>query len=382
MLGLAVVASAARLRSLPPASCEDFCAELTHKVTVQEICSEFGGLCSGCSFCTVPTPATTTTTTATTQPSCSLQGMQATTSSGRPIAVLNRVPLGGEAPFTDRNYKFDTLGDFAGMNLYFVQPPNNDKNADPNQVMWTLAVPVPVTVYLDLWGGAAHQQKGLKVWLSTWQLTTMKGSAFGGRWGPGFVYKKTFNAGSIQIMGNGGGGHGVFYLFVQPACGSPALAAAQAVDYTFYFGTAVPSGKSGYLDLGQGYGKKGSLTYGWKCDGSSSVDYASGRRGPHRGNGMGLNHFDRSNTCRKGNQWLPVTWELQVPNGKYNVKVDFPESYKDKCMVQGQLACSNPSSPCQYRKEVIVSNGIFAVTGWSHDSRWCHSIARVNIVSA
>ena len=34
------------------------------------------------------------------------------------------------------------------------------------------------------------------------------------------VYSQAFPAGNIDIMGNGSNGHGTFYLFAEPNCGS------------------------------------------------------------------------------------------------------------------------------------------------------------------
>ena len=80
--------------------------------------------------------------------------MTAQSTSGRAINVIPGVPAVGDRPFTDRGYTFTSMGTFADRpNTFFVQPANDDKNTASNSVMWTLNVPVPVTVYLDFWGG-------------------------------------------------------------------------------------------------------------------------------------------------------------------------------------------------------------------------------------
>ena len=110
--------------------------------------------------------------------------------------------------------------------MYYVQPANDDKNIASNTVMWTLNVPVPVTIYLDFWGGDTHVNTlGLKDWLlsptTQWvRQLDESGTAFTPNYGPGPVYSQTFPAGNIDIMGNGGNGHGTFYRFVEPNCGS------------------------------------------------------------------------------------------------------------------------------------------------------------------
>ena len=194
--------------------------------------------------------------------------MTAQASSGRAINVIKGVPLVGDLPFTDRSYTFTTMGSFGGdlrggtsasataaswntgnaRPMYYVQPANDDKNIPANTVMWTLNVPVPVTIYLDFWGGDTRKivmlfsvcravrlanpksitiadvnTLGLKDWLlsptTQWvRQLDESGTAFTPNYGPGPVFSQTFPAGTIEIMGNGGNGHGTFYLFVETNC--------------------------------------------------------------------------------------------------------------------------------------------------------------------
>ena len=91
--------------------------------------------------------------------------------------------------------------------MYYVQPANDDKNIASNTVMWTLNVPVPVTIYLDFWGGDTHVNTlGLKDWLlsptTQWvRQLDESGTAFTPNYGPGPVFSQTFPAGTIEIMG-------------------------------------------------------------------------------------------------------------------------------------------------------------------------------------
>ena len=88
---------------------------------------------------------------------CSLAGMTAQSTSGRAINVIPGIPALGDHPFTDRAYTFENMGTFADRpNTYYVQPAQDDKDTPADSVMWTLNVPVPVTVYLDFWGGDHH----------------------------------------------------------------------------------------------------------------------------------------------------------------------------------------------------------------------------------
>jgi len=150
----------------------------------------------------------------------SLRGLKAATSSGRAIEVLERVPAVGDRTFTDRELTFLSLGDFAGQDMYYVRPPNDDKACEASSVMWTLTSPVDCTVYLDLWGGGAHAQCGLKAWLDGWTPTPMEGVSFlvpgrGPSYGPGRVFRRDFKAGKISICGNGAQEHGTFVVFVK-----------------------------------------------------------------------------------------------------------------------------------------------------------------------
>eukprot|EP01043_Picozoa_sp_COSAG02_P010260 COSAG02_NODE_357_length_23913_cov_6.793483_8_plen_2934_part_01 len=144
-------------------------------------------------------------------------------SSGRDIKMLSAPPALRERPFTDRSYHFTSMGSFAGTSMHFVQPPNSDKNTPADSVMWTLTVDVPVTIYLDVWGYDDHYPRWLLAPTSQWvHETAMEGTTFRGQYGnyhhsarsPGRVFSRTFAAGTIEIMGNGGNGHGTFYAFV------------------------------------------------------------------------------------------------------------------------------------------------------------------------
>ena len=73
----------------------------------------------------------------------------------------------------------------------------------------------------------------------------MTGTAFTPSYGPGPVFSQTFPAGPITIMGNGGNGHGTFYLFVEANC-------ASAGDGTCPCGGA-PSNSPGVIYDGTGF---------------------------------------------------------------------------------------------------------------------------------
>ena len=170
---------------------------------------------------------------------------------------------------------------------------------------------------------------------------------------------------------------------------------------TFYFGTELPATapRDAILDDGTGYsdGRDRGLSYGWNCDGDPDVDFSSGRRDVEFDSGLGINHFDRDGECAG-----PVNWEVGVPNGDYAVVVDFGEPGEDQgthgCEVEGVL-CQGAMGisggqgwretgqgwrgrECTMDGTVTVTDGRFTATGYSHDTRLCHSISMVTIKPA
>jgi hypothetical protein len=155
----------------------------------------------------------------------------------------------------------------------------------------------------------------------------------------------------------------------------------------FFFGSYSPKQRfEAVLDEGQGYSVHNRGTYGWNCDGDINVDYSAGRRGLDRECGNGLNHFDFDSTCKVHDEYKPVNWELRVPNGAYDVTVDFGcDSREDRtgCMVEGMLACENTEGgPCVFKSRVEVTDGRFTVSGYGQNAKKCHSVSRVEITEA
>ena len=157
---------------------------------------------------------------------------------------------------------------------------------------------------------------------------------------------------------------------------------------SFYFGTELPGNApdTAVLDDGTGFaaGREGGLDYGWDCDGDTNVDYSGGRRGLSRDNGLGINHFDRDGTCGTTADPGRVNWQIAVPNGEYNAIVDFGEvgtAASILCEVEGAVVCPEMEgeAECVYMGPVMVSDGFFTVTGFSHDTGACHSISLVRL---
>jgi hypothetical protein len=126
--------------------------------------------------------------------------------------------------FHDREYTFDTLGNFQGKT--FIKYSNDDKVTDHGKVMTKLRTLEPLTVYIVKLD--AHSLP----WLAGegYTETTNSGVEFSGvrntrdkEWDPSLlstdhfnaaaVHSKTFPAGTISIPGNNGG-DGSFLIFV------------------------------------------------------------------------------------------------------------------------------------------------------------------------
>ena len=171
-----------------------------------------------------------------------------------------------------------------------------------------------------------------------------------------------------------------------PAPPAPVLSVEDGL--SFYFGTELPGNApdTAVLDDGTGFaaGREGGLDYGWDCGGDTNVDYSGGRRGLSRDNGLGINHFDRDGTCGTTADPGRVNWQIAVPNGEYNAIVDFGEvgtAASILCEVEGAVVCPEMEgeAECVYMGPVMVSDGFFTVTGFSHDTGACHSISLVRL---
>jgi hypothetical protein len=108
--------------------------------------------------------------------------------------------------------------------------------------------------------------------------------------------------------------------------------------------------------------------------GDTNVDWSGGRRGLNRDGGLGINHFDRNGQCGTTSSPKKANWQISVPNGAYDVIVDFGESVvrtdlggaSVKCEVEGVLTCPDlgvGESDCMYTGPVVVTDGKFTVTG-------------------
>jgi len=164
---------------------------------------------------------TTTTTTTTVVPEATVAAPElviaVSAASGRDIEKIPVAANVGDQVFTDRNYKFTSVGDYSGCT--YIKGANDDKNTAASSTQWTLTVGMPVTVYLDFWGGAAHENLGFAQWQAGWVKASKAGVRFGTSphfWGPGAVYQKDFPAGTIELEGNQGNGHGTYVAFVCP----------------------------------------------------------------------------------------------------------------------------------------------------------------------
>ena len=151
------------------------------------------------------------------------QLIYANAKSGRAIEVVPYAELFiGSKAFMDRDYTFTDIGSYS-PECSFIRCSNDDKNTDQSTIQTVLQVPFDSTVYLDFWGGYDHLEK-VSSWIKDWKVTTVqKPTVFSaevnwgpGVWGPGTVMQRDFKEGTINLMGNNGGGHGTYYAFVCP----------------------------------------------------------------------------------------------------------------------------------------------------------------------
>lgn len=138
--------------------------------------------------------------------------------SGRNIKLMK------EAPPTrchqDRDYKFSSLGGFAHIpNVMYVYTSNEDKMTPSKKVMWKLEVRKPVVVYLNFRSDGHVSLTGASTWLRQqgWEQSKVRSTVSTGiPNGPysGPVYQKSFDPGTIELMGSNCG-EGVYFVFVE-----------------------------------------------------------------------------------------------------------------------------------------------------------------------
>jgi len=141
--------------------------------------------------------------------------------SGSRIQLQAMAPLVGSRCHFDRNYKFSSLGGFADNPMMrYIITSNEDKLTPPHQVMWSLTVHMPVTVYLNFRSDWHVSDTGAAEWLARdgWQhradvLSTIStGFPNGPYSGP--VYSKMAETGFVKLMGSNCN-EGVYFVFVE-----------------------------------------------------------------------------------------------------------------------------------------------------------------------
>ena len=151
--------------------------------------------------------------------SCKTASFELIVRSQRKVELVPYPLVIGSKVFLDRDYTFRTVSKYPD-NTVFLRISNDDKLTPANRVQFQLSVSRPVRVYLDFWGGPTHASRGFAKWQDGWEISNQAPTAFGSSWGPGVVYTKCFDAGSIQLYGNDGGctggSHGSYYVFVCP----------------------------------------------------------------------------------------------------------------------------------------------------------------------
>ena len=126
----------------------------------------------------------------------------------------------GSLVFADRTYPFTSVSSYPS-DCVFLRVSNDDKTTPGDQVQLRLTASRPVRVYLDFYGGPAHASMGFAKWQGGWEKSAQASTAFRETvskvTGPGVVYTKWFDAGSIELYGNGDSTkQGTYYAFVCP----------------------------------------------------------------------------------------------------------------------------------------------------------------------
>lgn len=150
--------------------------------------------------------------------------VKAEATSGRP--VITETLQARSLVFPDRDYRFDSLGDFAGKTQ--LKYHNEDKLTDKDHVMMKIMVDEPMTVFivllstkslswLDAQGYAPVSRTGVTYSGSkATRHTDWSGVLTVDDFDASQVWSRTFKAGTISIPGNDGG-EGGFLVFLEPA---------------------------------------------------------------------------------------------------------------------------------------------------------------------
>ena len=145
--------------------------------------------------------------------------LSVTAASGRTIEAIpySQISVGSRV-FSDRDYSFNSIGDYSARTFY-IRGPNDDKDTPAASPQWTITVNVPVIVYLDFYDG--QETMGFAQWNVGWKVSSMSATFFAcqGVCGPGVVYEKYFASGEIALYGNDGNGYGTYLAFVARAHG-------------------------------------------------------------------------------------------------------------------------------------------------------------------
>mmetsp|Transcript_80560 Transcript_80560/g.139719 ORF Transcript_80560/g.139719 Transcript_80560/m.139719 type:complete len:144 (-) Transcript_80560:16-447(-) len=140
--------------------------------------------------------------------------------SGSIIEVLGSVPAVGETCHFDREYTFQSLGDFGKRpRMRYLKTSNDDKLTPASQMMWQLVARMPVTVGINFRSERHVTDTGASEWLQEggWQRSSMASTVSTGYPnGPysGPVYFKVFEAGSIDLMGSNCE-EGTYFVFIE-----------------------------------------------------------------------------------------------------------------------------------------------------------------------
>jgi hypothetical protein len=148
--------------------------------------------------------------------------------SGRAATLVDYSDLAvGGKVWHDRSFVFTSIGAYSD-DCQFMMVSNNDKNTPFEDVQYEITLGCASTVYLDFYAGDEHANVlGFSKWNAGWERSDVPSAQNSANHWQGLVFERTFPAGTVNLMGNGGQmpgtrfegsvGHGTYYGFICPA---------------------------------------------------------------------------------------------------------------------------------------------------------------------
>jgi len=174
-------------------------------------CTHIHGRCNGVSNCADGSD----------EQNCATTSHQVTLEATTGYTSSVETPHAGDAVFYDREYTFDSLGDFVGQT--YIKASNEDKHIRHSHVQMKMRFDQPTTAFvctirelpwLQAEGWMPTQLTGpTYTGVRQTRHTDWSGEILEETYGPGVCWEKTFPAETVEMRGNAGG-DGSFVIFV------------------------------------------------------------------------------------------------------------------------------------------------------------------------